>query len=144
VSELVLTEVAAGKLSALVGGPIRVLMARWLKPKQEGQTPRLLVKLDSMAMVRAVLQLKGRPNGPPSKLSAGQKVMPEFGPTQLAVRDVLFKEAEAQRQAGRTAWVACTTLIVGGQAQPMPAEAMEAGRRAMAQRSRPSRWDRAN
>jgi hypothetical protein len=136
-SELELCAAASDALTRMVGGPvaIRAVGARWLRPPQQQQTPRLLVELESTAMARAVMQLKGRPGGRAGKLQAGQRVMCEFGPVEMAVREVLYKAIHEGGQGNM--WVARSCIMArpqpGAPARPqaLTAAAIAAGLQAM-------------
>jgi hypothetical protein len=115
----------------MVGEGIVAKRARWLRPPQQQQqqlVPRLLVELDSPAMARAVMQLKGTP-GMASKLQAGQRVLSEYGPVEMAVREVLYKHVREGGQGNMR--VSRADLMVGHKRRPLPAEAIAAGLQAM-------------
>jgi hypothetical protein len=137
--ELQLCAAASEALSRMVGGPvpIKAVAARWLRPPQQQHTPRLLVELESTAMARAVMKLKGRA-GAAGKLQAGQRILCEFGPVEMAVREALYKVVREGGQGDM--WVSRATLMVDGRLQPLAAEAVVAGLQAVhkpARRMRP-------
>jgi hypothetical protein len=139
-SELQLCAAAAQALSSKIGpgAKVTVQSARWLKPPSgQGKPTRLMLGLGSEAMVRAVLSLKGKP-GVPSKLTAGERVLSEFGPVEMAVRNVLFDEVRSFKGQGR-AWVGRNRMYVNGQPQPLSEQAIKAGMEALARpRARPA------
>lgn len=100
-SEVELCEAAGRVLSTMVGGsaPMVVIRAKWLRAMKAGQVPRLMITMQSLPMIMAVLQLKGRPGGRPSKLGQGQRILQEFGPVERKVRDVLYKELPGVQEA---------------------------------------------
>ena len=139
-SEIHLCMAARDALSRKVGGgaQIDVRSALWLKPQGPQQKPRLLLKLGSEAMVRAVLGLKGKP-GAPSKLAAGERILSEFGPVEMAVRQALYEEVGSHMGEGR-AWVGRSCIFVDGKPQPLSDKAVTAGMQALSRpRARPTR-----
>lgn len=140
-SELQLCAAAAQALSSRIGGGAKVTVqfARWLKPPAGQQKPkRLMLKLSSEAMVRAVLGLKGGKPGTPSRLNAGERIMSEYGTVEMAVRNVLFEEVRAYMGEGR-AWVGRACMFVAGKPQPLSENAIKAGMEALVKaRERPA------
>ena len=139
-SELQLCTAAAQALSSKVGGGAKVMVqsARWLNPPAgQGKPKRLMLRLGSEAMVRAVQGLKGKP-GSPSRLTAGERVMSEYGAVEMAVRNVLFEEVRAFMGEGR-AWVGRSCMFVNGKPQPLSDRAISAGFEALDRpRARPA------
>jgi hypothetical protein len=130
-SGLALCQAAAKVLSDRLGGlAVTVERAIWLKVR-EGAAPKLLVVLSTMAMAHAVRGLRGAFGGPPSKLAGGERILDEFGPVELAVRDVLYKE----RGQVQGSWVGRSALMSreGGKmrAHTLSPAAMSAGFQAM-------------
>ena len=129
---LELCERAGEALSRLLGGPtVQVDRAHWLRVRA-GASHKLLVVLRTNAMAQAVRGLRGRPGGPGAKLGPGQRILDEFGPVEMAVREVLFQE-KGQLQGS---WVSRSALMVKGsdgrfQARPLSAKALAAGLTAM-------------
>ena len=86
-----------------------------------------MLGLGSEAMVRAALSLK---HATPSKLSTDERIMSEFGPVEMAVRNVLWEEVRAYSGGGR-AWVGRSCMIVDGKPQPLSERAIKAGMEAL-------------
>lgn len=129
-SELQLCAAASQALSRKFAGGVKITVqyARWLKPPAGEQKPkRLMLGLGSEAMVRAVLSLK---HGTPSKLATDERIMSEFGPVEMAVRNVLWDEVRAYTGAGR-AWVGRSCLFVEGKPQALSEQAIKAGMEAL-------------
>ena len=106
-SGLALCQAAAKVLSARLGGlAVTVERAIWFKVR-EGAAPKLLVVLSTMAMAHAVRGLRGAYGGASSKLAAGERILDEYGPVEMAVREVLFKE----RGQVQGSWVGRSALM---------------------------------
>jgi hypothetical protein len=128
---LELCEAAGQALSSLLGCTVRVERACWLRVPG-GAAPKLLVVLSTMAMAQAVRGLRGAGSGRASKLAPDQRILEEYGPVEMAVRRVLFREKEQLSGS----WVGRSALMVKHgegkpHAQPLSAQAVAAGLVAM-------------